>query len=267
MNILFVGDVVGQNSCRDLTEALPALKKRFGVDAVIVNGENSADGNGITPHSAELLLSGGEDVITTGNHCYKRPEMSPLFEESSVIIRPANYGDDCPGRGYCLLDFGAYSLAVVNLIGINYMQAVDNPFLCADKILENIDTKNIIVDFHAEATSEKRAMGYYLAERVSAVLGTHTHVQTADEGIIASHTGYITDVGMTGVAESVLGIEKNVIIARLTTYYPQRHIYAKGSTTLNAVLLDIDSKSGKCCQIKRICELLDGRKFSSNVIV
>ena len=165
------------------------------------------------------------DVITTGNHCYKRPEMTPLFEESSVIIRPANYGADCPGRGYCLLDFGAYSLAVVNLIGVNYMQPVDNPFLCADKILKNIDTKNIIVDFHAETTSEKRAMGYYLAERVSAVVGTHTHVQTADESIIASHTGYITDVGMTGVAESVLGIEKSVIIARLTTYYIRKGKY------------------------------------------
>lgn len=256
MNILFAGDVVGQSSCRDFTAALPSLKKRYDVDVTIVNGENSADGNGITPYSAELLLSGGADVITTGNHCFKRPEMSELFEESSVIIRPANYGADCPGHGYCLLDFGGYSLAVVNLIGINYMQAVDNPFLCADKILENIDTKNIIVDFHAEATSEKRAMGYYLAGRVSAVLGTHTHVQTADESIIDSHTGYITDVGMTGVTDSVLGIDKDVIIARLTTYYPQRHIYAKGSTTLNAVLLTVDNKSGRCCQIKRICEFL-----------
>ena len=248
---------MGQSSCRDLISALPSLKKKLGVDIVIVNGENSADGNGITPHSADLLLNGGVDIITTGNHCFKRPEMASLYEESSVIIRPANYGKDCPGRGYCILDLGAYSLAVINLVGINYMQAVENPFFYADKILENIDTKNIIVDFHAEATSEKKAMGYYLAERVSAVLGTHTHVQTADEGIISSHTGYITDVGMTGVAESVLGIDKNVIIARLTTYYPQRHTYAKGSATLNAVLLNIDHKSGRCCQIKRICELLE----------
>lgn len=256
MNILFVGDVVGQSSCRDLTDALPSLKKRYEVDVTIVNGENSADGNGITPYSSDILLSGGADVITTGNHCFKRPEMSALFEESEVIIRPANYGNGCPGRGFCVLDFGAYSLAVINLIGINYMQAVDNPFSCVDKILEETDTKNIIVDFHAETTSEKKAMGYYLEGRVSAVLGTHTHVQTADESIIGNHTGYITDVGMTGVAESVLGIEKDVIIARLTTYYPQRHIYAKGSTTLNAVLLEIDSKSGRCCQIKRICERL-----------
>lgn len=257
MNILFVGDIVGQSSCRDFIKSLPSLKKRFEIDAVIINGENSADGNGITPYSSELLLSGGADVITTGNHCFKRPEMSAVFEESDVIIRPANYGSGCPGRGFCILDFGACSLAVINLIGINYMQAVDNPFTCVDRILEDIDTKNIVVDFHAETTSEKKAMGFYLEGRVSAVLGTHTHVQTADEGIIGNRTGYITDVGMTGVAESVLGIDKDVIIARLTTYYPQRHIYAKGSTTLNAVLLDIDSKSGECRQIKRICERLN----------
>ena len=134
------------------------------------------------------------------------------------------------------------------------MQPVDNPFFCADNILKEIDTKNIIVDFHAETTSEKKAMGYYLAGRVSAVLGTHTHVQTADESILENHTGYITDVGMTGVQESVLGVEKDVIISRLTTYYPQRHIYAKGTTTLNAVLLNIDNKSGECHSIIRICE-------------
>lgn len=254
MNILFVGDIIGQTSCRDFISMLPSLKHNYNVDVTIVNGENSADGNGITPFSSDLLLSGGVDAITTGNHCFKRAEMSPLFDESEVIIRPANFGVGCPGKGYCVLDFGGYSLAVINLIGINYMQPVDNPFFCADNILKEIETKNIIVDFHAETTSEKKAMGYYLAGRVSAVLGTHTHVQTADESILENHTGYITDVGMTGVQESVLGVEKDVIISRLTTYYPQRHIYAKGITTLNAVLLDIDNKSGKCHSIKRICE-------------
>lgn len=245
---------MGQTSCRDFISMLPSLKHSYNIDVTIVNGENSADGNGITPFSSDLLLSGGVDAITTGNHCFKRPEMSPLFDESEVIIRPANFGGGCPGKGYCILDFGSYSLAVINLIGINYMQPVDNPFFCADNILKEIDTKNIIVDFHAETTSEKKAMGYYLAGRVSAVLGTHTHVQTADESILENHTGYITDVGMTGVQESVLGVEKDVIISRLTTYYPQRHIYAKGTTTLNAVLLNIDNKSGECHSIIRICE-------------
>ena len=245
---------MGQTSCRDFISMLPSLKHSYNIDVTIVNGENSADGNGITPFSSDLLLSGGVDAITTGNHCFKRPEMSPLFDESGGIIRPANFGGGCPGKGYCILDFGSYSLAVINLIGINYMQPVDNPFFCADNILKEIDTKNIIVDFHAETTSEKKAMGYYLAGRVSAVLGTHTHVQTADESILENHTGYITDVGMTGVQESVLGVEKDVIISRLTTYYPQRHIYAKGTTTLNAVLLNIDNKSGECHSIIRICE-------------
>lgn len=245
---------MGQNACRDFTERLPDLKKRYEIDVTIVNGENSADGNGITPFSSELLLGGGVDVITTGNHCFKRAEMTPVFEESSIIIRPANFGNGCPGKGYCVLDFGGYSLAVINLIGVSYMQAADNPFFCADKILKEIETKNIVVDFHAETTSEKKALGYYLAGRVSAVLGTHTHVQTADECILEEHTGYITDVGMTGVQESVLGVNKDIIIARLTTYYPQRHIYAKGRTTLNAVVLEIDKKSGACRRIKRIIE-------------
>lgn len=245
---------MGQDACRDFTAMLPSLKQRYQIDVTIVNGENSADGNGITPFSAELLLGGGADAVTTGNHCFKRPEMAAAYEESGVIIRPANFGDGCPGKGYCILDFGGYSLAVINLIGVNYMQPVDNPFFCADKILEEIETKNILVDFHAETTSEKKALGYYLAGRVSAVLGTHTHVQTADECILEGHTGYITDVGMTGVQESVLGVDKDIIIARLTTYYPQRHVYAKGRTTLNAVVLEIDTKTGACRKIKRIFE-------------
>ncbi|MBD5081246.1 MAG: TIGR00282 family metallophosphoesterase [Ruminococcaceae bacterium] len=254
MNILFVGDIVGQNACREFIAVLPGLKQKYGIDVTIVNGENSADGNGITPYSADLILSGGADVITTGNHCFRRAEMNSLYEESSVIIRPANYGDECPGKGYTILDFGSCSLAVVNLIGTTFMQAVDNPFHCIDKILKEIDTKNILVDFHSETTSEKKALGYYLAGRVSAVVGTHTHVQTADECILEDHTGYITDVGMTGVQESVLGIDKDIIIARLTTYYPQRHIYAKGRTTVNAVALEIDQRSGACRSIKRIFE-------------
>lgn len=245
---------MGQNACRDFTAMLPSLKQHYQIDVTIVNGENSADGNGITPFSSELLLGGGVDAVTTGNHCFKRSEMTAVFEESDVIIRPANFGDGCPGKGYCILDFGGYSLAVVNLIGINFMQPVDNPFFCADKILKEIETKNILVDFHAETTSEKKALGYYLAGRVSAVLGTHTHVQTADECILEDHTGYITDVGMTGVQESVLGVDKDIIIARLTTYYPQRHIYAKGRTTLNAVVLEIDIKTGACRNIRRIFE-------------
>lgn len=252
MKVLFVGDVVAQSSCEFLIGELPKLKREYEIDVTIVNGENSADGNGIIPYSAKLLLDGGVDVITTGNHCFKRREMTPFYDESDVVIRPANFGDDIAGKGVCKLDFGKFQLAVINLIGTAYMQPVDNPFKCAEQLLESIDTKNIIVDFHAEATAEKKAMGFFLAGKVSAVLGTHTHVQTADETIIDDFTGYITDVGMTGVQESVLGIDKDVIIQRLTTYFPQKHVYAQGTPRINAVVLDIDSKTGRCLSIERI---------------
>lgn len=252
MNILFIGDVVGQTCSDYLAKKLPSLKRQYNIDLTIVNGENSADGNGITPFSANILLGGGADVITTGNHCFKRREMNELYEESDVIIRPANLGD-VYGKGYCIVDMGRTRIAVVNLIGMAYMDNCDNPYHCVDKLLEEIDTKNIIVDFHAEATSEKKAMGYYLSGRVSAVIGTHTHVQTADEQILEDHTGYITDAGFTGVKESILGVDKEAIIARLTSYYPQRHTYPEGDIMINGVVLDIDEKTGKCRSIERLC--------------
>ncbi len=251
LNVLFIGDVVGQKSANYLAGILPKLKKQYSARAAVVNGENSADGNGITPFSADLLFSGGADVITTGNHCFRRREMNELYEESSTILRPANLGETY-GKGITVLDMGKTQLAVVNLIGMAYMEPCDNPFLCADQLLKTIETPNIIVDFHAEATSEKKAMGFYLEGRVSAVIGTHTHVQTADEEILGGHTGYITDAGMTGVKRSVLGIDKDVIIARLTTYYPQKHIYPSGEIMINGVALSLDEKSGKCISIERI---------------
>ncbi len=251
MKILFIGDVVGQTSGDYLSSKLPKIKRDYAIDLTIVNGENSADGNGITPFSAKLLLNGGADVITTGNHCFRRREMNDMYEESSVIIRPANLGETY-GNGYCIVDMGNTRVAVVNLMGMAYMDSCDNPFHCIDKILKEIDTPNIIVDFHAEATSEKKAMGYYLDGRVSAVLGTHTHVQTNDEEILGNHTGYITDVGMTGVKRSVLGVDKDVIISRLTTYYPQKHTYPEGDVMINGVVLEIDKKNGKCLSIEKI---------------
>lgn len=250
MNILFVGDVVGQKSAEFLIAALPQIKRENSIDLTIVNGENSADGNGITPYSAGILLDGA-DVITTGNHCFRRREMNDLYETSSVIVRPANLGETV-GRGYTILDMGKTRVAVINLIGMAFMESCDNPFHCADRLLAEIDTPNIIVDFHAEATSEKKAMGFYLAGRVTAVIGTHTHVQTADEQIIGGHTGYITDVGYTGVRDSVLGVDKDAIIARLTTYYPQKHTYPEGDIMINAAVISTDGKSGKCTGIKRI---------------
>ena len=173
MNILFVGDVVGQRSAEFLAEKIPGIKREHCIGMTIVNGENSADGNGITPFSAKVLLEYA-DVVTTGNHCFRRREMNEMYEQSDVIIRPANFGDTV-GRGFTVLDMGRTRVAVVNLIGMAFMESCDNPFHCADKLLVQLDTPNIIVDFHAEATSEKKAMGFYLEGRVSAVIGTHTH--------------------------------------------------------------------------------------------
>ncbi len=251
MNILFIGDVVGQKSCANLREKLPKIKKDYDAKLVIVNGENSADGNGITPVTARYLLDSGVDAVTTGNHCFRRKEMDEFFEQSDIVIRPANFPDNVVGKGYTVLDFGSYSVAVINLLGTVYMQNLENPFFCIDRILDKIKSKIIIVDFHAEATSEKRAMGHYLTGRVSAVLGTHTHVQTADEEILGGHTGYITDVGMSGVIDSVLGIKKEIIISNMMTGYPARYEYALGEQSICGVSISVDEKSGICNSIKR----------------
>ena len=246
MNILFIGDVVGQKSCANLREKLPLLKKEYNIDTVIVNGENSADGNGITPVTAKYLLDSGADVITTGNHCFRRKEMDAFYETSDFVIRPANFPNDVVGKGYTILDHGRYSVCVINLMGVVFMQNLENPFHCIDRILSEVKSKVIIVDFHAEATSEKRALGHYLTGRVSAVLGTHTHVQTADEEILGGHTGYITDVGMTGTIHSVLGVKTEIIIDKLKTQLPARFDLASGECKMECIIFDIDDKSGKC---------------------
>lgn len=251
MNILFIGDVVGKRGCEALQKALPEMKRDYAADIVIVNGENSAEGNGITAHSADMIFSAGTDVITTGNHCFRQKGIEDLLEREPRILRPANYGEEVYGRGVYELDCGAYSVCVMNLLGTTYMQPLENPFLCADRLLKGVSSRIVIVDFHAEATSEKRAMGYYLAGRTSAVLGTHTHVTTADEQIIDG-TGYITDVGMTGPLESVLGVEKDIIIERFLTYYPKRHAFAGGDIGVSGALLDIDKKSGACRSVTRV---------------
>lgn len=254
MKVLFIGDVVGQQACEALACFLPCYKYKNKIDLTIINGENSADGNGITPYSAKLLFDGGNDVITTGNHCFKRKEMDVFYNECDRVIRPYNLGNESAGRGYTIIDNGNFTIAVVNIIGTTYMPYSDNPFKTIDDLLNKLDTNNIIIDFHAEASAEKKAMGFYLAGRVSAVLGTHTHVQTADETILDNHTAYISDTGMCGVSDSVLGIDKDVIIERFISYYPKKHSYAEGDSYMNAVMFDLNVKTGSASSIIRVNE-------------
>ena len=252
MKLLFVGDVVSEAGCAFLSKKLPILKRESGIDVIVVNGENSALGNGITNHSAMQIFRAGADIITTGNHAFQRRKELQVFEHPDVI-RPVNYGSACPGRGFVIHDMGCCQIAVVNLSGVLFLENLENPFSSIDCVLEQIrnesSTPNIFVDFHAEATSEKRAMGFYLAGRVTAVLGTHTHVQTADACILNSHTGYITDVGMTGVERSVLGVDVKTATDKLRFHAPVPYQDAKGTCYLNAVLVEFDKTCGKCTKI------------------
>lgn len=252
MKVLFLGDVVGKSGCDFVARHLGSIKKTYGVDACIINGENSAEGNGITPDSARMLFDAGADVITTGNHVLKRKEIFPKLDEQNGIIRPANYHHSAPGAGVFVLDKLRWQLCVINLQGQAGMEPCGNPFEKIDQLLQELPYKNILVDFHAEMTSEKKAMGYYLDGRVSAVLGTHTHVQTADERILPKGTAYITDAGMCGGKNSVLGVKREIIIQKFLTNLPARFEYDHQDMELNAVLIEIDNASGKSQDIQRI---------------
>lgn len=253
MKLLFIGDVVGVAGCEFVAKKLPALKRRYEVDVTVINGENSAQGNGITKSSAQSLLHAGADLLTTGNHAFRRREHLSIFERAD-ILRPANYPDGCIGRGFTTLDLGKCRLAVVNLQGTVFMDALDNPFTAIDRILPQLDTPNILVDLHGEATSEKKAMGYYLAGKVTAVIGTHTHVQTADEAIIDDHTGYLTDAGMTGPERSVLGVDVTQAVDKQRFHFPVRFTEASGACFLCGVVITFDPVLGKCTKIERIIE-------------
>lgn len=252
MRLLFVGDVVGKSGCDFLTSKIGEIKREYKIDIVVVNGENSAQGNGITRKSLEMLVSAGADVVTTGNHAFKRRESIDIYESCDYLLRPANYPDGVIGNGFCEVDFGAFSVAVVNLQGVVYSEPLQNPFETMDEILKKIHTKNIFVDFHAEATAEKKAMGHYLAGKVTAVLGTHTHVQTADEMILGDHTAYITDAGMTGPELSVLGVDIKPAVDKQRFHYPVMFTESKNPCFLNGVVVEFDEKLGKTTKIERI---------------
>ncbi|MEE0946200.1 MAG: TIGR00282 family metallophosphoesterase [Acutalibacteraceae bacterium] len=250
MRILAIGDVCGNVGCNTVKNILPRLKKEKNIDFVVINGENSADGNGITPHSAQMLFSYGADVITGGNHSLKRKEICSVMEENHFLLRPDNLPDELVGKGYCLVDCGYTTVAVINLSGTIYLDNLNAscPFHKADALIEhakNQGAKIILVDFHAEATSEKRALGIYLDGKISALWGTHTHVQTNDAQILPNGTGYITDLGMTGPIQSVLGVKSSIIISRLkdknTT---EKFVLSDGKCMLNGCIFDIDNNTG-----------------------
>ena len=254
ISVLCIGDVIGTVGMKYLHKLLPTLKSLKKIDAVIVNGENSADTNGITPDSANYLLNCGVDLITTGNHSFQRKESYPLYENRNLpVIRPANYPSKAPGTGSAVIDIGRAQIRVLNMMGTVEMNPVlDCPFATSDALLEGIEEKIVIMDFHAEATGEKRALACYLDGRISAMFGTHTHVQTADEQILPGGTGFITDVGMTGPVNSVIGVSIDAAIEKMKTKRPVRLSYADRECMLNAVLFTIDEKSGRTTAVERI---------------
>ncbi|MDD5946900.1 MAG: TIGR00282 family metallophosphoesterase [Oscillospiraceae bacterium] len=250
MKILMFGDVVGQIGCNCLGRNLAKLRRQYNADFVIVNGENSADGNGITQQSAQQLLEMGTDVITTGNHCFRRRCQS--IYENPRILRPANYPEGTEGSGIFTADLGRTQITVINLMGTAYMEPLDNPFAVADALLAQTESKIILVDFHAEATSEKRAMGFYLAGRVSAVVGTHTHVQTADSELLEGTTAYITDLGMTGPMRSVLGVVPELAVQKLRMHTPVTFQEAQGDCMINGACITVDDRTGRATDITAV---------------
>jgi hypothetical protein len=256
VKILFIGDVIGRPGRGALKALLPALKEETGAEVVIANGENSAGGIGILPEKAEELHRCGVDLLTTGNHVWKKKEIVEYLSRSDSIVRPANYPQGAPGRGSLVFKMsGGRSIGIMNLQGRVFMpEQLDCPFRAADRELEALhkEVRVIIVDFHAEATSEKRALGYYLDGKVTAVLGTHTHVQTADEEIFSGGTGFITDVGMAGPTDSIIGMRKEQILQKFRTQLPAAFQVASENVVLDAVVIDADERTGRCRSIERI---------------
>lgn len=250
--VLTVGDVVGNPGMERIRRSLRYLKRKTNADFVIVNGEN-ASVVGLTPQQAEDIFDAGADVITMGNHTFNKREIVPYLDDCSRILRPANYAPQVPGRGWGMFETRAGEIAVIDLIGrCNMDYGPDNPFLLIEKILEEIETKLVFVEFHAEATSEKLAMGYLLDGRVSAVWGTHTHVPTADAQVLPGGTGYVTDLGMTGPKISVLGIRPELSIAKFRGDLTGRYQWANGPTKMEAALFTVDAETGLCKKAERV---------------
>lgn len=259
LKILFVGDIVGNPGRKAAKAIIPGIRRDMAVDLCIANCENAAGGMGVTYAVTQELFGAGIDIITLGNHTWAKKEVFNFIDSDKRVIRPANYPQELPGMGSTTINTKKGTVGVLNLMGRVYMENIDCPFKAADREIQYLFnfTNLIVVDLHAEATSEKYAMAWHLDGRASCVLGTHTHVQTADERILHKGTGYITDVGMTGPYDGVIGVDKDIIIKRFLTSLPMKFEIAKGIVQFNAVVLDIDLKSGKTVSITRIIKVLD----------
>jgi len=248
VQILAIGDVIGKPGREAVSALLPELRREYNIDFVIINGENAAAGVGLTPGTARELLEAGADVLTSGNHIWAQKDIIPHLDSDMPVVRPLNYPPRVPGRGYIIKG----KVAVVNLIGRTFIGNYDCPFRAMDELLSKLEQKIILVDFHAEATSEKVALGWYLDGRVSALLGTHTHVGTTDARVLPGGTAYVTDIGMTGPLDSVIGDDVQAVITRFLTNLPNRLGVGKGRVGLNGIICRIDERTGRATGIERI---------------
>lgn len=254
-NILLVGDIVGETGLKILGEELPRLREQFAADFAIVNGENTYEGKGMRPSDATAIFRAGADVITSGNHVWERWQSKEVLTKNRNVLRPLNYPRDNVGSGYVVFTLADRTrIAVVNLQGRTFMSPIDCPFRSADWVIDRVKDESdiVIVDFHAEATAEKMALGWYVDGRVAAVIGTHTHVQTNDARILPGGTAFLTDVGMTGPYDSVIGMDKDVAIRRFLTLTPHKFEIAVGEPRLSAVFLKVDADTGSAVEIRPI---------------
>jgi metallophosphoesterase (TIGR00282 family) len=256
LNLIFIGDIFGEPGRRALERLLPRLRDEMAVDLVVANGENAAGGLGLTERLAREIWGCGVDVITTGNHVWKQRDLLPVLDEEDRVLRPANFPPGVPGRGHVIVEAAGYKVGVVNLQGRVYMNELDDPFRCLDGLLAGplAEANCVVIDMHAEASSEKQALAWYADGRVAAVVGTHTHVQTADEKILPKGTAYISDLGLTGPHRSVIGMDPAAAISRFLTQQPMRFKVAKGDVRLQGALVKVDPQTGAALSIKRISQ-------------
>lgn len=255
MKIMFIGDVVGSPGRDMVKKYLPQLKEKYRPNITIINGENAASGKGITEKIYKQFLEWGAQAVTLGNHAWDKKEIFDFIDHADYLVRPANFPEGTPGKGIVYLPYNGREIAIINLQGRTFMNPIDDPFRAADDLIAEAKqrTNVIFIDFHAETTSEKQALGWYVDGRVSCVVGTHTHTQTADERILPGGTGYITDTGMTGPYDAILGVEREAVIKKFLTGLPVRfEVEKKGNIQLSGFLAEIDETSGKTTKVERI---------------